>query len=49
MASTRFAEVMDEEINLLLDDAVPENTKHATKYGMKVFKFLLKQYIIHFI
>ena len=34
-AQTRFAEISFEEIK---DKAIPQNTKHATKYGVKLFK-----------
>ena len=34
----RFAQVSEAEILQIQDEAVPENTKKATKYGLKVFK-----------
>ena len=33
----RFAFVTEEEINLLVDRAVPENTKKFTSYAVNVF------------
>ena len=33
-----FAQVSESEILQIQDEAVPENTKKATKYGLKVFK-----------
>lgn len=33
----RFAFVTEEEINLLVDKAVPENTKKSTSYVVSVF------------
>ena len=37
-ASSRFANVSDEEIAELNVSAVPESTHYATKYGVKIFK-----------
>ena len=37
-ASSRFANVSDEEIAELNISAVPESTQYATKYGVKIFK-----------
>lgn len=36
--NSRFAQVSVAEILQIQDEAVPENTKEATKYGLKVFK-----------
>ena len=33
----RFAFVTEEEINLLADKAIPENTKKSTSYAVNVF------------
>ena len=33
----RFAFVTEEEINLLVDKAIPENTKKSTSYAINVF------------
>ena len=33
----RFAFVTEEEINLLVDKAIPENTKKSTSYAVNVF------------
>lgn len=37
MASRPFADISDEDIEDLIERAVPEKTKTATKYGMKIF------------
>ena len=36
--NSRFASVSELEILKIQDDAVPENTKKSTKFGMKVFR-----------
>ena len=36
--NSRFAQVSEAEILQIQDEAVPENTKKATKYGLKVLK-----------
>ena len=36
--NSRFAEVSEAELLQIQDETVPENTKTATKYGLKVFK-----------
>ena len=36
--NSRFASVSESEILKIQEDAVPENTKRATKFGMKVFR-----------
>ena len=38
MAASRFVDVSDEEINLMKENAIPKNTKHATKFGITLFK-----------
>ena len=39
MASTsRFREVCEEDVQNVLQSAIPEKTKKATKYGIKIFK-----------
>ena len=38
IAASRFANVCEEEINLMKENAIPRNTKHATKLGMTLFK-----------
>ena len=38
MAPLRFVDVSEEEINLMKENAIPRNTKHATKFGMTLFK-----------
>ena len=37
--NSRFASVSESDILKLQEDAVPENTKKATKFGMKVQRF----------
>ena len=36
--NSRFANVSESEILRIQEHAVPENTKKATKFGMKVFR-----------
>ena len=36
-ASSRFVEISQELLDDLLDNSIPEKTKRATKYGMKIF------------
>ena len=36
IVASRFVNV--EEINLMNENAIPRNTKHATKFGMTLFK-----------
>ena len=38
MAASRFVDVSEAEINLMKENAIPRNTKHATKFGMTLFK-----------
>ncbi len=39
MASTsRFREVSEDDIESVLQSAISEKTKQATKYGIKIFK-----------
>ena len=33
-----FVDVLEEEINFMKQNAIPRNTKHATKFGMTLFK-----------
>ena len=35
---SRFVNVSEEEINLMKENAIPRNTKHATKFGMTLFR-----------
>ena len=37
MASRPFAEISGQEIENLIERAIPDKTKKATKYGMKIF------------
>ena len=41
--NSRFAKVSEAEILQIPDKAVSENTKKATKYGLKVFEGKRKQ------
>ena len=36
--ASRFVNVSEEKINLMKENAIPRNTKHATKFGMTHFK-----------
>ena len=38
IAVSRLVNVSEEEINLMKENAIPRNTKHATKFGMTLFK-----------
>ena len=38
MAASHFVDVSDREINLMKKNAIPGSTKHATKFGMMLFK-----------
>ena len=38
IAASRFVNVSAEEINIMKENAIPKNTKHATKFGMTLFK-----------
>ena len=39
MASlSRISDVLEEELNALIQKAIPEKTKIATKYDIKIFK-----------
>ena len=38
MAALRFVDVSKEEIDLMKENAIPRNTKHATKFRMTLFK-----------
>ena len=36
--ATRFAEVSKEDVTILVNEAVPQKTKEATSYAVKVFE-----------
>ena len=38
IAASRFVNVSGEVINLMKENAIPRSTKHATKFGMTLFK-----------
>ena len=38
IAASRFVNVSEEEINLMKENAISRNTKHATKFRMTLFK-----------
>ena len=38
IAASPLVDVSEEEINLMKENAIPRNTKHATKFGMTLFK-----------
>jgi len=37
-AASCFVDVPEEEINLMKENAIPRNTKHATKFGMTLLR-----------
>ena len=37
IAASRFVNVSEEKINLVKENAIPRNTKHAKKFGMTPF------------
>ena len=37
-AASRFVNVSEEEINLMKENAILRDTKHARKFGMTLFK-----------
>ena len=43
IAASRFVNVSEEEINLMKENAIPRNTKHATKFGMTLFENCAKR------
>ena len=38
MAASRFVDVPEEEIKLMKEGAIQRDTKHATKFGVTLFK-----------
>ena len=38
IAASRFVNVSEEEINLMKENVIPRNAKHATKFGVTLFK-----------
>ena len=38
VAAPRFVDVSEEEINLKNENVIPKCTKHATKFGIALFK-----------
>jgi len=38
MAASPFVDVFEEETNFMKERAILRNTKHATKFGMTLFK-----------
>jgi len=42
-AAMRFVDVPEEKINLMKENAIPRNTKHATKFGMTLFKSKMRK------
>ena len=38
VTASRFVNVSDEETNLMKENNIPRNTKHATKFGMTLFR-----------
>ena len=45
MASiSRFSDLSEEELNSLIQKAIPETTKIARKYGIKILKWEKKEF-----
>ena len=44
--NSRFASISESEIIKIQKDSVPENTKKATKFGLKVFKGTWRSHIL---
>jgi len=44
--NSRFASISESEIIKIQEDSVPENTKKATKFGLKVFKGKWRSHIL---
>ena len=42
IAASRFVNVSEKKINLMKENPIPRNTKHATKFGMTLFKAKMK-------
>ena len=38
IAASCFVNISEEKIKLMKENAIPRNTKHATKFGMTIFK-----------
>ena len=38
MAALRLVDAPEEEINIMKENAIPRNTKHATKFEVTLFK-----------
>ena len=38
IAASRFVNVSEEEINLMKENAISRNTKHATNFGITLFE-----------
>ena len=47
MASRPFAKISNQEIENLIERAIPDKTKTATKYGMKIFNGKIHAYNMH--
>ena len=45
MASRPFAKISDQEIENLIERAVPDKTKTITKYGMNIFNGKIHVYL----
>ena len=45
MASRLIAEISDQEMENLTERAIPDKTKTATKYGMKIFNGKIHVYM----
>ena len=43
--AVRFVDVSESEIDIFKENAVPQKTKDATKFGVKLFKGRLKIFL----
>ena len=41
MAASRFANITEEEINTMKENAIPKTTKEATKFGVTLFRGMI--------
>ena len=44
--AARFVDVSESEIDQFKENAVPQKTKDATKFGVKLFKGRLRQFLL---
>ena len=41
MAASRFANITEEEINTMKENAIPKTTKEVTKFGVTLFRGMI--------